>query len=56
MDPYIIAAVVMLVAWAGVTFTTGAPGWMNLFLTAGVFLIIWRIVVRRTPSGPKSKP
>ncbi len=53
MDLYIIAAIVMLVGWAGVTFTTEAPGWVHLFLTAGVFLLIWRIVVRGTT--PPSK-
>ena len=35
MDLYSISAVVMLLVWAGVTFTVGAPGWMNLLLTAG---------------------
>ena len=52
MDVYLIAAVVMLVAWAGVTFTTDAPGWIHLLLTGGVFLLIWRIVRRDTPAGP----
>lgn len=56
MDLYTIAAVVMLLVWAGVTFTVGAPGWMNLLLTAGMFVLIWRMVVRRTPSGPTDKP
>ena len=50
MDPIIIAAVAMLAIWAGVTFTTAAPGWVHLLLTAGMFLLIWRIVTR----GPKS--
>jgi uncharacterized membrane protein len=48
MDPLTIAALVMLAAWAAVTFTTEAPGWIHLLLTAGVFLLIWRIVVRGT--------
>ena len=52
MDVYLIAGIVMLVAWAGVTFTTDAPGWIHLLLTGGVFLLIWRIVRRDTPSGP----
>ena len=60
MDAYLIAGIVMLVAWAGVTFTTDAPGWIHLLLTGGVFLLIWRIVRRDTPSGPagsgKSSP
>jgi len=54
MDLYLIAAIVMLVAWGGVTFTTDAPGWIHLLLTGGVFLLIWRIVARDTPSGGKS--
>lgn len=51
MDRYIAAALIMLVVWAGVTFTTAAPGWVHLLLTGGVFLLIWRIVVRGTPDG-----
>ncbi len=49
MDFWIIAGVTMLVGWAWITFTTTAPGFVHLFLTLGVFLIIWRIVVRGTP-------
>lgn len=52
MDVYLIAGIVMLVAWAGVTFTTEAPGWIHLLLTGGVFLLIWRIVRRDIPAGP----
>lgn len=52
MDFYMIAGFVMLVAWGGITYTTDAPGWIHLMLTGGVFLIIWRIVARDTPSGP----
>lgn len=63
MDFWIIAGVTMLIGWAWITFTTTAPGWVHLLLTAGVFLIIWRIVVRGTPdpvepadtSKPKSR-
>ena len=50
MDPWIVAAVAMLVLWAVGTFAFGAPGWLNFLLTLGVFLGIWRIVVRGTPS------
>ncbi len=53
MDAWIIAAVVMLLAWAGLTFASDAPGWVHLLLTAGVFVLIWRIVVRGTPGGPR---
>ncbi|GMV11028.1 MAG TPA: hypothetical protein PKC83_12225 [Gemmatimonadaceae bacterium] len=49
MDLGIIAAIAMLAVWAFATFTTDAPGWIHALLTAGVFLLIWRIVVRGTP-------
>lgn len=52
MDVYLLAGIVMLVAWAGATVFSEAPGWVHLLLTFGVFLVIWRIVVRSTPSGP----
>lgn len=52
MDRYILAALLMLAVWAGVTFTTEAPGWIHLLLTAGVALLIGRIVARQTPSRP----
>ena len=48
MDLGIIAAIAMLVVWAIVTFTTTAPGWIHLLLTMGMFLLIYRIVVRGT--------
>lgn len=52
MDIYIAAGIVMLLAWGGLTIATDAPGVVHLLLTGGVFLIIWRIVVRDTPDGP----
>jgi hypothetical protein len=55
MDSYMLAGIVMLIAWGGITYTTDAPGWVHLMLTGGVFVIIWRIVVRGTPSGPDQK-
>ena len=48
MDLGIIAAIAMLIIWAFVTFTTTAPGWIHLLLTLGMFLLIYRIVVRGT--------
>jgi uncharacterized membrane protein len=48
MDFGIIAAVLMLAIWAFVTFTTTAPGWIHILLTIGMFLLIYRIVVRGT--------
>jgi len=49
MDIWIIFAIVMLAVWAFVTFTTTAPGWIHILLTVGMFLLIYRIVVRGTP-------
>ena len=56
MDIGILVGVVMLVLWAIGTFVYEAPGWIHLLLTAGVFLVIYRIVVRGTPGvGTTSK-
>lgn len=49
MDIGILAGIGMLVVWAIGTFAFEAPGWIHLLLTVGVFLIIYRIVVRGTP-------
>ena len=49
MDIGIIAGVGMLVVWAVGTFAFEAPGWIHILLSVGVFLIIYRIVVRGTP-------
>lgn len=54
MDLGILTAIVMLGVWAFATFTTEAPGWIHLLLTVGVFLLIYRIVVRGSPAkAPK---
>jgi uncharacterized membrane protein len=50
MDLGIAAALVMLGMWAFATFTTEAPGWIHGLLTLGVFLLIYRIVVRSRKS------
>ena len=49
MDIWTIVGVAMLVVWGIATFMFDAPGWIHLLLTAGVFLVIYRIVVRGTP-------
>jgi hypothetical protein len=59
-DIGIVAGIVLLIVWAIGVFMYSGPGWLNLLLTAGVTLIIWRIVVRGTPhvsrdSGDESK-
>ena len=43
-------SLVMLAVWALVTFAFEAPGWVHALLTAGVFLLIYSIVVRDTPA------
>ena len=49
MDIGILAGLALLVVWAIGTFVYEAPGWIHLLLSAGVFLVIYRIVVRGTP-------
>lgn len=44
----------MLVVWGFVTFTTAAPGWIHILLTLGVFLLIYRIVIRGTRGVDRS--
>ena len=57
MDLGILAGIGLLVIWAIGALIYDAPGWINLFLTVGVFLILWRIVVRgdRRHPAPKQK-
>lgn len=55
MDPGIIAAVVMLVIWAVLTFTTEAPGYVHLLLTFGFFVLFWRVAARGGGSKPNRK-
>ena len=55
MDIGLIAAILMLVFWAIVTFTTAAPGWIHILLTLGVFLLIYRLVLRGT-RGVERRP
>ncbi|MGH7696628.1 MAG: hypothetical protein ACRENH_16695 [Gemmatimonadaceae bacterium] len=55
MDAGIFIAVAMLVVWAAGTFFSEAPGWLHLLLTFGVFLLIWRIVVRNNAPAAKGR-
>ena len=48
MDLWIVAAVVLLIVWAVGTFAFAAPGVIHLLLSVGVFLLIWRVVMRGT--------
>ena len=45
IDWGIVLAFVMLIVW-GVGTLQSWPGWIHAFLTAGVSLLIWRIVAR----------
>ena len=53
MDVGLIGGFVMLALWAAGTFFLDAPGWINLLLSVGVFVIIWRIVVRDVSNTTK---
>ena len=53
MDAGIILAIVMLIVWAVGTFAFSAPGWIHVLLTLGVFVLIWRVVVRGTSAKPR---
>lgn len=55
MDVGIIAAIVMLFAWAVGALVLQGPGWIHLFLTLGVSLLIYRIVVRGSPKDPVTR-
>ena len=47
MDIGLIVAILMLVVWAVLTFVINdAPGMTHALLTAGVALLIWRVVKR----------
>ena len=41
-------AIAMLVFWAVMTFAFSGPGWAHLFLSLGLFILIWRIVAGGT--------
>jgi uncharacterized membrane protein len=55
MDIGIIAAIALLVIWAVGALLMEGPGWIHLFLTLGVSLLIYRIVSRGVPAEPVTK-
>ncbi|MEO8336298.1 MAG: hypothetical protein ABI664_15070 [bacterium] len=55
MDIGIIAAIALLIIWAVGALLMEGPGWIHLFLTVGVSLLIYRIVSRDVPVGPETK-
>ena len=57
MDIGIVAGIGLLIVWAVAALVFDGPGWVHLLLTVGVFLIIYRVVVRgdrRHPTPPAS--
>jgi hypothetical protein len=58
LDLGIIVALIMLIVWAVFVFiVNNAPGFVHLLLTLGLFILIWRIVVRVTlPNSTKRSP
>jgi len=55
MDLGILAGIGLLIVWAVGALAYSGPGWLHLLFTAGVFLIIWRIVVRGDKRHPEPK-
>lgn len=54
-DPVLLLAVLLLGIWAVAALIFEGPGWVHALLTIGVFLVIYRIVVRGTPPGTARK-
>jgi uncharacterized membrane protein len=55
MDLGILAAIALLLIWAIAALVLQGPGWVHLFLTVGVSLLIYRIVVRGSPKEPVTR-
>jgi uncharacterized membrane protein len=56
MDLGLLAAVALLVIWVIAALVMQGPGWVHLLLTAGVSLLIYRIVVRGSVTKHDDKP
>ena len=55
MDLGMLAALALLLIWAIAALVLQGPGWVHLFLTIGVSLLIYRIVVRGSPKDPVTR-
>ena len=58
MDLGLLIGVALIVIWAIGALIYDGPGWIHVLLTVGVFVVIWRIVVRgnrRHPEPQNSK-
>ena len=56
MDFGLGVGIALLVIWAIGVFAFNGPGWLHGLLTIGVFVIIWRIVVRGDRRHPRPTP
>ncbi len=54
-DPILLFAILLLGIWVIAALVLEGPGIVHALLTAGVFLLIYRIVVRGTGTGNKSR-
>ncbi|HEX3865560.1 MAG TPA: hypothetical protein VHV78_02370 [Gemmatimonadaceae bacterium] len=55
MDGGIVIGVALIVIWAIGALGYNGPGWLHLLLSLGVFIVIWRIVVRGDRRHPAPK-
>jgi len=55
MDLGILIGIALIVIWAIGALAFEGPGWIHLLLTVGVFVVIWRIVVRGDRRHPEPK-
>ena len=55
MDFGILIGIALIVIWALGALAFEGPGWIHLLLTVGVFVVIWRIVVRGDRRHPDPK-
>ena len=55
MDLGILIGIALIVIWAIGALVFEGAGWIHLLLTVGVFVVIWRIVVRGDRRHPEPK-
>jgi hypothetical protein len=53
MDLGTVVGIALIIIWAIGALMFNAPGWVHLLLTLGVFVVIWRIVVRGDRRHPE---
>jgi hypothetical protein len=55
MDLGLLAAFALLIIWAIAALVLQGPGWVHLLLTAGVSLLIYRIIARGSSADRPAK-